>query len=247
MKLSFCTTCMNRLFHLRETYLHNIESTMSYPDLEFILLDYNSKDGLEEWVKNNLSEHIVSERVKFYQTKEPRYWVAAHAKNIAHKMATGDILINLDCDILIPPGFAEYVRDLFSYEKKVVMAFESEDMDGNNGCAGIVGAAKEYFYSVNGYDENINLGWGYDDMNYQFRVRMHNELELFTCPKICRCIPHGNEVRTANCQLKEIETTKDLSYSMCQDAAYEKDYVANKSHDWGSAKLTKNFTDSLLV
>lgn len=247
MKISFCTTCMNRLFHLRETYLRNIESASSYPDLEFVLLDYNSKDGLEDWVSENLSSHLESGRVRFYQTKEPRYWVAAHAKNIAHKMATGDILVNLDCDVLVPPGFAEYVNDLFSQGKRIVMAFESEDIDGNNGCAGIVGARREDFYSVNGYDENINLGWGYDDMNYQFRVRMQNELELFTCPRMCRCIPHGNEVRTANCQLKEIETTKDLSYYICQDTAYAKDYVANKSHNWGETKLIQKFTDSLLV
>jgi hypothetical protein len=74
---------------------------------------------------------------------------------------------------------------------------------------------------------------------------MHNDLHLFTPPKICMCIPHPNEVRIENCQLKEIEATKELSFSICQDAASAQDYIANKSHEWGSAILTKNFTHSL--
>ena len=238
---------MNRLFHLKETYLKNIEHASTYPDAEFVLLDYNSNDGLEDWVKENLKEHIESGRVKFYQTKEPKYWVAAHAKNIAHKMATGDVLCNIDCDVLMPKGFCEYVENLFSGDHRIVMAFESKDPYGHDGCCGIVAAKREDFYSVNGYDESIGLGWGFDDMNYQFRVRMHNQLQIFTPPKICLCIPHGNDVRTTNCQLKQIEVTKELSESICHDAALSKQYVANRSVEWGKATLIKNFSDTLLV
>jgi hypothetical protein len=228
---------MNRLFHLKDTYCQNIINCSDHEDTEFILLDYNSDDGLEDWARDSLSDHIDSGKVKFYRTNEPRFWVAAHAKNVAHRMATGDVLVNLDCDVLMPPRFSRYVSDLFSRDERIVMAFSSDDTNGNHGCAGMVGALRDDFYSVNGYDENINLGWGYDDMNYQFRVRMHNNLILFTPPKLCRCIPHGNEVRTANCQLKDIEITKDMSFSMCQDSAHEKDYVANKNVDWGRANL----------
>jgi glycosyltransferase involved in cell wall biosynthesis len=236
---------MNRLFHLRQTLPRNIEHASSYPDAEFVLLDYGSTDGLEDWVRSELSDHIKSGRLIFYRTDEPKHWIAAHAKNIAHKMASGDILFNIDSDILIPDGFCEYARDAFSLKPDMVMAFESADSYGNDGCAGIVATKREYFYSVNGYDEAIRLGWGYDDMNYQFRVRMKNNLYLFTPPKFCLCIPHSNEIRTENCQLKHIETTRDMSMSICNDVANRQDYVANKSIDWGSAKLTKNFNDTL--
>lgn len=246
MKISFCTTSMNRLDHLKQTYLRNIDRSESYADAEFVLLDYNSQDGLEEWARNNLSEYIESGRVSFYRTDEPKYWVAAHAKNIAHKMASGDVLVNLDSDVMIPEGFCDYIRSAFNSER-IVMAFESEDAQGNQGCAGLVAATRQDFYSVNGYDENIHLGWGYDDMNYQFRVRMHNNLRLFTPPKICLCLPHSNEVRTANCQLKDIIATREISYNICQDVAFEKDYVANKDREWGHAGLVRNFTDNLRV
>lgn len=242
MKISFCTTCMDRLHHLRETYPRSLANSKSYPEVEFVLLDYGGNDGVEEWVRENLADHLSSGRFRFYRTDEPRYWVAAHAKNIAHKMATGDILCNLDADVTIPQGFCEFVRRSFS-ERRIVMAFKSEDMEGNNGCAGFVAARREDFYSVNGYDESINLGWGYDDMNYQFRVRMQNGLELFTPPPVITCIPHSNEVRTANCQLKDINQTMEISKNICEDVAIRKDYIANKGVDWGVAKISRSLPD----
>lgn len=239
MKISFCTTCMDRLYHLKQTYPVNIERSKTYADAEFVLLDYGGKDGVEEWVASNLEEHLKSGRLKFYRTDEPKYWVASHAKNIAHKKATGDILCNLDSDVFIPEGFCEFISSSFSENRKIVMAFNSEDGQGHNGCAGLVTATREDFYSVNGYDENINLGWGYDDMNYQFRVRMHNGLNLFTPPPIISCMPHSNEVRTANCQLKDIHETMALSRNICEEAAISKNYIANMGVPWGETKISR--------
>lgn len=228
---------MDRLYHLKETYHKNISNSESYADAEFILLDYAGRDDLESWVETELSQYLESGRLRFFRAEGPRYWVAAHAKNIAHREATGDILCNLDADITIPKGFCEFVAESFS-SRNMVMSFASEDALGNNGCAGFVAARREHFYSVNGYDESINLGWGYDDMNYQFRVRMQNGLKLFTPPAIISCIPHANEVRTANCQLKDIHETMAISRNICEDAAIKEDYVANKGVEWGVANLT---------
>jgi hypothetical protein len=155
-------------------------------------------------------------------------------------MASGDLLCNLDCDVFIPEGFCEYVLDVFSRNPRMVMAFKSEDGRGHNGCAGLVTASHEHFYSVNGYDESINLGWGYDDMNYQFRVRMHNGLDLFTPPPIVSCIPHSNEVRTANCQLKDIQETMEVSRRICEEVADSSDYVANRGVPWGEAIISRS-------
>lgn len=240
MKISFCTTSMNRLQHIKQTVEKNIKNASSYENFEFVLLDYNSKDGLGDWVKENLFKYIENEKLKFIQTKEPRYWVAAHAKNIAHKMASGDILCNVDADVSIPEGFCEYINKIF-LKPKTIVAFDSLDKNKNNGCAGIIAIKKEDFYSVNGYDENICLGWGCDDMNFQFRTRMHNNLELITPPPICSCLNHSNELRVENCQSKDIFLTRELSVNICQDVALNKDYIANKSIHWGKSNLILNF------
>jgi hypothetical protein len=243
MRISFCTTCMGRLFHLEQVFKRNLASASTFPDAEFVLLNYGSKDGLDSWVRDNLFCEIEKGRVSYYRTDDPKYWVASHAKNTAHRMAGGEVLCNLDSDIIIPEGFCEYVASLFESEPDIIMAFDSDDAQGNHGCAGIVAARREHFYSVNGYDESISRGWGCDDMNFQFRCRMHNSLRLFVPPKMCLCIPHSNEVRTNNCQLKQIEITRDMSISLCEKSAAERDYVANKGERWGSATVFKNFSD----
>ena len=247
MRISFCTTCMGRLYHLKETILKNIENASSYPDCEFVLLDYNSNDGLREWASEKLGGFMESGKVAYYMTREPFYFIASHAKNIAHRMATGDILCNIDADVSIPPGFCEYLKDVFVTNPLSIVSFSSEDMNGNSGCAGLIAAQSSHFYSVNGYDEDIYIGWGYDDMNYQFRCRMQNDLKLITPERMCSCIPHSNEVRTKNFQLKYIEMTRELSYAICQKAAEDKDYIANKEGEWGEAVLFKNLSDTPLT
>jgi len=45
-KISFCIVCMNRLHQLSQTLLQNIRDNEDYSELEFIVLDYNSNDGM---------------------------------------------------------------------------------------------------------------------------------------------------------------------------------------------------------
>ena len=51
MKISFCITCMNRLEYLRKTLERNILDNLLEGQVEFVLLDYHSTDGLPEWVR----------------------------------------------------------------------------------------------------------------------------------------------------------------------------------------------------
>lgn len=241
MKISFCTTCMDRLFHLKETYTKSINNTKSYQNKEFILLNYNSKDDLDNWVYNNLKDSI-----KYYRTTDANNWFAAHAKNICHKLATGDILVNLDADNIIIEGYCEYLIDLFN--KDIIVASESDDLDGNHGCCGLISSRKNHFYSVNGYDESFNIGWGLDDTNYQFRCRMHNNLELVIQDrKYNKCISHSNELRSKNCINKNTLFTEGVSKNNLNRIALEKDYVANKNIHWGKAKLLYNFNYELEI
>jgi hypothetical protein len=51
MRMSFCMTCMGRLHHLRETVLENLAVIEKSPGAECVLLNYNSPDELELWIK----------------------------------------------------------------------------------------------------------------------------------------------------------------------------------------------------
>jgi len=49
---------MNRLYHLQETLPKNIKDNYLPDDVEFVLLDYHSSDGLEEWVRSEMQTYI---------------------------------------------------------------------------------------------------------------------------------------------------------------------------------------------
>lgn len=219
---------MDRLFHLKETYMENMSRAGSC-EVEFVLLDYGGSDGLGEWVYENLSG------VRFIRMSSPRYWVASRAKNVAHKAATGDVLCNLDCDVIIPEGFSDYIRDVMSSGQHIIRT-EERDASGNYGCAGLVAVARDHFFSVNGYDESINLGWGFESANFVFRAAGKNSLN-FSSVSGAVCIPHSDEVRAARCQLNEISFTAEMSSRISDQMAESGDYVANKTSDWGVSDI----------
>lgn len=233
MKISFCTTCMGRLHHLEQTLPINLINTASYPNREFILLNYGSKDDLHNWVKKHLTEYIEAGIVKYYRTKIPKYFVATHAKNIAHRQATGDILCNVDSDNFLLQGFAEHIVEQIN-ESSCIIASPSYDMFDTPGSCGKIALKREHFYSVNGYDEDINQGWGWDDTNFQMRARLQNNLKLKNFgKKWCICINHSDCERIKNFVNHNLVFTKEKSIEITKKAYENKNYIVNQNKNWG--------------
>lgn len=223
---------MGRLHHLAQTLPSNL---LAAPNCEFVLMDYNSRDGLYEWVRDHLRPYIQQGVVKYCRTNLPKYFVAGHAKNIAHRQASGDILCNLDADNYLVPGFAEHLAWIFANKPNVVVTSASADVSGNNGCCGKIAVRREHFYSVNGYDEGQTLGWGWDDTNFSFRVRMHNSLENWELErKWNQAIDHSNAERVKNYPVKNIQETEAWSVERLNNISHNRDYVANKGQEWGT-------------
>src|SRR4051812_49289287 len=84
-KLSFCITCKNRFHQISETLPVNLaDNATDVDDVEFVLLDFDSRDGLKEWVINNFQSELESGYLKFLFTDAVPNWHAAIAKNTAH-------------------------------------------------------------------------------------------------------------------------------------------------------------------
>lgn len=231
---------MNRLHHLANTLPSNLQVASSI-NSEIVLLDYGSTDGLVEWVQNNwiqLQKFVQTGRFKFIRTSEPKYFWAAHAKNVAHRAATGDILCNLDADNYLVPGYPEFLYKSFFEDKQIIIPSDPKDPDGNDGTCGKIAVTKEVFYSINGYDESQFQGWGWDDTNFQYRARMRNNLRIVPCPiRFNKAIPHSNDERVANYINKNILETKEMSVANLKLIEQQKRYVVNEGRDWGRANL----------
>lgn len=165
---------MNRLHQLKQTLLQNISDCADYKELEFIVLDYNSTDGMEEWVKENLLDHINNGRVIYYKTNEPKSWSPSHSKNLAFKLATGDILCSIWADYYTGEGFARYVNDSFKADNNIVLTPIDFHRTKTNHAPpgdvlGKVCVKRTDFLKVKGFDERMNKH-GFEDYDFVNRL-----------------------------------------------------------------------------
>jgi hypothetical protein len=169
---------MNRLHQLKETLIRNIEDNKAYQNLEFLVLDYNSQDGMETWAKENLSAYIKSGIVTYFKTIGPKTWSPSHSKNMAFKLATGDIVCNIWADYFTGENFAEFVNNTFQSESNIVMTpidFHKTRMDFHppGDVLGRVCVRKSDFFRVNGFDERMDKH-GFEDYDFVNRLELLN-------------------------------------------------------------------------
>lgn len=248
-KISFCTTCMNRLYNLKETLPKNIKDNEEYPDLEFVILDYNSKDGLEKWMKENMMEHIETGRVVYYRTDEPKYFSMAHSRNIAFKVATGEIVNNLDADNytvsppdVVPKEILPFYLNRMANERsrKTIFAKGKRSMHGR------IGFYKDEFIDeLGGYDEGL-LGYGHDDHDLVNRAWKLDYSMYWWGGKYCYRIKTSTEEKNSNMERKWRETEKE-NIKKSEKNIEARKYKANKGNHWGKATLIKNFKEEVKI
>lgn len=190
MKISFCTTVMGRLHHLKETMLRNLDDNKDHRDLEIVILDYNSQDGLLDWMKGVASELIASGKVAYWREQAAQRWNMPHAKNLAHLLATGDVVCNVDADNLCGQGYATALDTLFSmHPESIVTHIHGGDFGGR------VALRKSDFLRLRGYDEELSYGWGWedDDLKNRGAAAGLSKVELQMAGD--GAIRHGNEER----------------------------------------------------
>ena len=203
MKISFCTTCMNRTHHLKETLPQNIRDNPTSDDLEieFVVLNYNSQDDMHEWMTTDpeISKHIKSGLIRYAKTEDPEHFHMAHAKNMAHRLATGDVVCNLDADNFTGAEFANFLKKTFKEEPNAVInpsvrigkCFDPDE----RGFFGRVAIRRENFMTLHGYNEDFS-GWGDEDTDFMQRAKGMGLKHLrINNLKFLNVITHTNEER----------------------------------------------------
>lgn len=174
-KISLCVVCMNRSWQLKYTLQRNIADSKSYPNLEFVLLNYNSQDDMDEWVKSNMQTFIDNGRLVYYRTDQPKVFNHSHAKNLAFKLASGDILCSINADHFTGEGFAEFVNTQFIDNEDVVItpivSRTSQQECVAKDVLGKVCVSRNAFLSVKGFDERM-LSYGFEDLDFVNRLEM---------------------------------------------------------------------------
>ena len=193
-KIAFCTTCMNRLNHLQQTLEKNIQDNYLKGKVEFILLDYNSQDGLSEWIYNNMKKYIDEEILVYYKTPVPTHYLRSHSRNMAFRLANASILCNLDADNFLGEGFAGFMLKEFSKQDKI---FYTNDYSFND-TFGRVCVRSEDFLSIRGYNELLK-SYGYEDNDFLNRLALHGLKPMsFQNPEFYHFVSHSDTERVSD-------------------------------------------------
>lgn len=204
---------MGRLHHLKETLPRNLHWNKNYPNLEHVVLDYNSPDGLENWIKSNFMDFIESGRLAYYKFPEPQHFMFSHARNMLLRLASGEIICNLDADNYTGKNFAVYINEQLRNHDFILGAkFLDNYIESvsNNvftyGSFGRIAIHKNLMLDVNGYDEHFKH-WGYEDNDLYYRLKEIGYKYSSIEEKYLYAIAHEHNERVENAHDNEI---KDL-------------------------------------
>ena len=168
MRISFCVTCKNRLWQLRHTFPANVDAVLADGESELVLLNYNSEDGLDDWVRG-FAEHVESGAVRYVHQRSEPYFHCSKAKNLAHRAATGDFVVNLDADNHLGTTIAAW-RSAWSERPDTVLHGFSGDF--GDGTYGRIGLPRAGFLAIGGYDEAM-LPISQQDRDIIMRAEAH--------------------------------------------------------------------------
>ena len=219
-KISFCTTCKGRLWQLEQTLPKNL--SLLNDNSEIILLDYKSPDNLKEYIFSKFFRYLENGKLKYFEMVEDYAYTSAYAKNVAHRLATGNILFNLDADNFIYDGLIYELKSLKDNQLLLPrLGIENE------GTLGRIGYTKNTFYKLNGYNENI-VGMKGDDGNLRIRA-FELGINVITASYIISTIQNSREQ-------KELYINDGIICNYSNPSP-----PLNYPNEWGKAKVIDQY------
>jgi glycosyltransferase involved in cell wall biosynthesis len=183
---------MNRLHHLKQTLIANICNNPGIDHNEFIVLDYNSTDGTELWVKSECQEFISSGVLKYYRSLLPKDFDRSHSRNIALRLAEGDVICNLDADNFTGEDFTHYIEKQFSSSRDIFLC-GGPDRDTK----GRICAQRTDWLKIKGFDETF-VGYGYEDTDVINRLSQTGLTPENIPARYLAAIRHEHQQRLTN-------------------------------------------------
>lgn len=231
--LSFCITCKNRLYQIRNTLRKNLDDNYMHKDIvDFVLVDFGSTDGLKDWIVSNFERELEEGYLRYFYTDKLDSWHASVAKNTAHLLARGEILVNLDCDNFTGVRGAAHVINHFLKNADDIVLHQARDLF--NGSFGRISVRRADFIAIGGYDESL-LPMGYEDVDLIERLKALGLVYVHdSCKRFNDAIPNTREEGLANIKGRvNYAEMVQKNRLKSQDNIAEGHLVANRNHFWG--------------
>lgn len=213
--ISLCTVVMNRFNHIVRTLKHNIELLYKFKGIINInLLDYNSEDGLEDflynqdWFKTAISDGILF----YYKNYDQEFYHRTLPKNYIHSLSTGLYLINVDADNYVSESYLTYCLSKIRKENNF---FLRPSLLSSPGSFGRIMIKAMDFKKIGGYNLKIKK-YGFEDTEITLRLRKLGLNQCLAPYHLCNdSIEHSNSLRFLNekptTQIEDVSSSDHLN------------------------------------
>jgi glycosyltransferase involved in cell wall biosynthesis len=220
----------------------NLRDNADYPKLEFVLLDYHSQDGLGDWIGKHLMEHIESGRLVYARTTEPEHYEMSHSRNVAFKLASGEIVCNVDADNWTTPGFAARLNEVANQQPERAIFTKSRQL-----IRGRMAFYKhEWADLLGGYDEDMHH-YGYDDMDLMHRGLLQGFTLMPFGGQYVDRIKTTKEAKGQNMAVKNWRQTEKINEALSLEKITRGELKSNVGRPWGAARVIRNFTEEVIL
>jgi hypothetical protein len=190
---------MNRIEFLKKTLLYNLKLIYLLKDkynIEIVLINYDSKDDMDEYLNRNIFQMFIDQKFLIYKkVYNKEIFHRTNAKNIAHLNATGDILCNSDADCYLSEELIEETLNCFiKYGINNVIFHGSYDYN-----FGYICLSKYNFNLIEGYDENLYY-YGLEDYDILIRFCLKTNCKIKKIKKkyLNLVINHNDTLRSVS-------------------------------------------------
>ncbi len=198
-RLTFVTTCKDRLDHLRES----LPRLMAQPGCDVVVVDSRCPQQTGAWVEENYPDARVVRH-----DDGGRFNLAA-ARNAGLAACQSAFVAFVDADVLVAPGFAEALAPQLTDGR--YFRFEvPPDAFGLDGSCIVARAAAE---RLGGYDPLFE-GWGGEDTDFYLRLELSGQRRTMLSAKefIDGVIRHEGSLRSRHHLEKDIRRSLSVAY-----------------------------------
>lgn len=181
MKISVIVGFRNREMS-RLVYALDALSNQNFTDFELIFIDYGSDEAIAQQAETLVEEYSFARY--YYSNTRGWFWNRAHALNTGVKIATGELMLFFDIDLIVEKEFLQkialldydskfytfscfYLPEQFNYEQSVL---EIDGIHFKQDYVGLCAVSREMVNNINGFDEYFMV-WGAEDDDFYTRLR----------------------------------------------------------------------------
>jgi hypothetical protein len=232
VRISLCTTCRNRTDQLKQVFDQNLSAILADADAEWVILNYNSCDDLDSFIQSRLDD--AKGKILYVREKSAQSWHSSIAKNIAHRTATGEVLMNLDCDNFV----GNALKTIRNKLKGKIGGLHLWSGSNGDGTYGRIVVRKRYFLAAGGYDESF-YPMAHQDTDLLNRLNaMGVIIGRYSCGR-GKAIKNTKVESILHCQTGGMtwEQFREANMLISQTNLRSGNLIANAGRKWGTGDL----------